>query len=126
MQNTHRRLHYVAFEAHPLTPVDWQRLAQQRPQPLFQDLAVAAPPLLSGWHRRSFAEGRIQLSVFHGDVLAGLQELRRANANRSTPGFLMALIHAKTPKCGNRTSLTLWPNALARAAGSVLLLPQAR
>ena len=76
MQNTHRRLHYVGFEAHPLTPVDWQRLAEQRPQPLFQDLAVAAPPLLSGWHRRSFAEGRIQLSVFHGDVLAGLQDLQ--------------------------------------------------
>ena len=76
LQHTHQRLHYIGFEAHPLAPADWRRLAEQRPQPLFQDLAAAAPPLLSGWHRRSFAAGRIQLSVFHGDVLAGLQDLQ--------------------------------------------------
>ena len=98
MQNTHRRLHYVAFEAHPLTPVDWQRLAQQRPQPLFQDLAVAAPPLLSGWHRRSFAEGRIQLSVFHGDVLAGLQDLQARQRQPIDAWFLDGFDPRKNPK----------------------------
>ena len=82
LENTQQRLHYIGFEAHPLASADWGRLAEQRPQALFQDLAKAAPPLLSGWHRRGFAAGRIQLSVYHGDVLNGLQDL---NARQQQP-----------------------------------------
>ena len=82
LENTQQRLHYIAFEAHPLAPADWHRLAEQRPLPLFQDLAKAAPPLLSGWHRRGFADGRIQLSIYHGDALNGLLDL---NARQQQP-----------------------------------------
>ena len=34
----HKRLHYIAFEAHPLTEADWLRLSEQRPQSLFKEL----------------------------------------------------------------------------------------
>ena len=46
------RLHYIAFEAHPSCG-GLVELGAQRPQPLFKELAKAAPPLLTGWHRRS-------------------------------------------------------------------------
>ena len=71
-----QRLHFISFEAHPLSNEDWQRVARQRADlPLLTELATAPPPPLSGWHRRSFDAGRIILSLYHGEVLEGLGDL---------------------------------------------------
>jgi tRNA 5-methylaminomethyl-2-thiouridine biosynthesis bifunctional protein len=93
----HKRLHYIAFEAHPLTEADWLRLSAQRPQPLFKELAMAPPPLLTGWHRRSFANGRVHLSVYHGDVLAGLQDLNERQQQPIDAWFLDGFDPRKNP-----------------------------
>ena len=97
LEHTQRRLHYIAFEAHPLAAADWVRLAKRRPQPLFQDLAKIAPPLLTGWHRRRFANGRIQLSVYHGDILPGLQDLNTRQRQPIDAWFLDGFDPRKNP-----------------------------
>ncbi len=69
------RLHFISFEAHPLTTTDWKRVAEQRSQlTVAHPLADSPPPLLTGWHRRRFFEGRIELSVYHGLVEDGLAD----------------------------------------------------
>lgn len=70
-------LHFVSFEAGPISAVDFSRLALRRAgaQPLYRDLANAYPPLLPGWHRRSLGGGRIRLSIYFGDVTEGLADL---------------------------------------------------
>jgi tRNA 5-methylaminomethyl-2-thiouridine biosynthesis bifunctional protein len=97
LQRTQRRLHYIAFEAHPLAAADWVRLAKRRPQPLFKELAQVAPPLLTGWHRRRFANGRIQLSVYHGDILPGLQDLNSRQQQPIDAWFLDGFDPRKNP-----------------------------
>ncbi len=79
-QLTSARLNFISFEAHPLATVDWTRCAQLRGGVLnhARDLSQAAPPLLSGWHHRVFANGRIRLSVFHGRAEAGLALLAQS------------------------------------------------
>lgn len=71
------RLHFVSVERHPLGVADWCRAMQRYRHrfSLYEELAAQAPPLLAGWHRRTFADGRVVLSVFHGDALEGLTDL---------------------------------------------------
>ncbi|MDE0008408.1 MAG: bifunctional tRNA (5-methylaminomethyl-2-thiouridine)(34)-methyltransferase MnmD/FAD-dependent 5-carboxymethylaminomethyl-2-thiouridine(34) oxidoreductase MnmC, partial [Gammaproteobacteria bacterium] len=70
-----RRLHFVSFERHPLRRDDAEKaLSRWRSDyPLAFELLNAWPPALAGWHRRHFAGGRIQLSVWHGDAADGLR-----------------------------------------------------
>jgi tRNA 5-methylaminomethyl-2-thiouridine biosynthesis bifunctional protein len=75
LRHPHARLHFISFEKHPLRAADWQRLSNNRRGQLFDQLAAAPPPLLPGWHRRCFQDGRITLSVMHADVADGLLEL---------------------------------------------------
>lgn len=74
-----RRLHFVSFERHPLRHEDAARALSEwrRDHPLADDLLKAWPPALAGWHRRHFADGRIQFSVWHGDVGQGLRDFAR-------------------------------------------------
>lgn len=70
------RLHFITCEAHPLRADDWARLARQRSNlALAQPLADHPLPLLRGWHRRVFAQGRITLSVFHGSADDALAQI---------------------------------------------------
>ena len=71
-----QHLHFVSFERHPLRPEDAARalLPWRRDFPIADDLLRAWPLALAGWHRRHFAGGRIQLSVWHGDVAPGLHD----------------------------------------------------
>ena len=71
------RLHFMSFEAAPISPRDFQNISQARraAEPIYPELARVYPPLLPGWHRRSLAAGSIQLSLFWGDVEAGIQSL---------------------------------------------------
>lgn len=74
-----RRLHFVSFERHPLRAEDAARALSgwRRDYPIADDLLDAWPPALAGWHRRHFADGRIQLSVWYGDVAQGLRDFAR-------------------------------------------------
>lgn len=107
LRHSEKRLHYISFEAHPLAPQDWARLAKRRSKALFTELAAAALPLLKGWHRRSFANGRIHLSVFHGDALEGLVDLQARHRQPVDAWFLDGFDPRKNPQ--------MWRPAVFRA-----------
>lgn len=69
------RLWFVSLEKHPLSLDDWQRLPRE---PGLQALAEAVarqwPPLLGGWHRLEFEHGRVQLLLYWGEALQGLEQ----------------------------------------------------
>lgn len=69
------RLHYIAFEVAPAPSADLCRAARHTGLAMHRELAATPPPRISGWHRRRFAAGRVQLSIFHGDVREGLADL---------------------------------------------------
>jgi len=71
------RLHFITVEKHPITPGEFATLAQRRARtlPIYRELARAYPPLLAGWHRRHFADGRITLSAFFGDAKTGFDDI---------------------------------------------------
>ena len=73
------RLHFISVERHPLSVDDVARsLAPWTTAfPLARDLVEHYPPLVPGWHRRLFDEGRVQLSIYFGDVRDALDELER-------------------------------------------------
>lgn len=93
------KLHFISFEAHPLAPADWQRLAELRPHlSMCQALAERPLPLLRGWHRRQFAQGRIQLSVYHGQALEGLKDFVQRQLQPVDAWFLDGFTPSKNPQ----------------------------
>jgi tRNA 5-methylaminomethyl-2-thiouridine biosynthesis bifunctional protein len=76
------QLHFISAEQQPLSTADFQRITEQRQQrlPIYTELNRRYPPLLSGWHRRYLAGGRIVLSLFYGtasDALADIAQRQR-------------------------------------------------
>lgn len=99
-------LHFISVEAHPLRDSDWQIVARLRPDSATaQALAKFPPPLLSGWHRRSLHGGRVQLSVFHGDVNAALTELEQYQRQPVDAWFLDGFAPSKNPDMWQQTVL---------------------
>lgn len=98
LSKTDKILHFISIEAHPLTPRDWRNVAALRPHsPTAQALAESPLPLLTGWHRRSMHQGRIQLSVFHGDVEVGLRDLADFQQQPVDAWFLDGFTPSKNP-----------------------------
>ena len=92
------RLQWISFEKHPLTHADWSRVAATHPDlPLYAELVEQAPPILPGWHRRVLADGRIVLTVFHGDVEAGLPDLAARQRNPVDAWFLDGFAPDRNP-----------------------------
>lgn len=73
------RLHFVSVERYPLGADDFADLARRRAHlsPLYRSLADDYPPMLGGWQRRFFAEGRVALSLYLGDALTGITDVSR-------------------------------------------------
>lgn len=99
VQNSSARLHFVSFEKHPLRAADWQRVLQARghASPIYRELLEQPLPLLSGWHQRVLAGGRVTLQVFHGDVLRGLNDLVARQANPVDTWFLDGFAPDRNP-----------------------------
>jgi len=98
LQESSARLHYISFEKHPLRPLDWQRVLQLHgASPIYLELLKQPLPLLSGWHQRVLAGGRVTLQVFHGDALQGLRDLATRQANPVDAWFLDGFAPAKNP-----------------------------
>ena len=70
------RLRFVSFEKHPVQLSDLKRIGKQwkTSLPLFDTLCDQYPPAVHGWHRRFFGNGNIELSVFIGEVAAGIED----------------------------------------------------
>ncbi len=95
------RLHYVSVEKHPLAPTDLE--AAQRRFPEFAALARALiaryPPLLPGFHRRSFESGRVTLTLCFGEAAAMLSSLEA----RADAFYLDGFAPAKNPGMWSET-----------------------
>lgn len=72
------RLHFVSMERYPLSPEDlkralalWPELSEQA-----QALLDNYPPLVAGCHRLVLDGGRVRLTLYFGDAVDALDELR--------------------------------------------------
>ena len=100
------RLHFVSFEQYPLTQDDLARALRpwRRDYPLADALVEACPPPTPGWHRRFFASGRVQLSVFFGEAGAGLADLAGQQRRGVDAWFLDGFAPKRNPQ--------MWRDAL--------------
>ncbi|MCY4014422.1 MAG: tRNA (5-methylaminomethyl-2-thiouridine)(34)-methyltransferase MnmD [Gammaproteobacteria bacterium] len=96
---TRARLHFVSFEGHPLSRADLAQALKpwRHDYPLVGALVAAYPPPVRGWHRRFFESGRVQLSVFFGDVGDGLTDLRQQQRRGVDAWFLDGFAPKRNP-----------------------------
>jgi tRNA 5-methylaminomethyl-2-thiouridine biosynthesis bifunctional protein len=71
------RLDFVSVEKHPFTAADLTGILRAWPQldTLSRELLHAYPPLVPGFHRLHFDEGRISLTLLLGEAVEMLSEL---------------------------------------------------
>jgi tRNA 5-methylaminomethyl-2-thiouridine biosynthesis bifunctional protein len=72
-----QRLHYLSVEKHPFSATDLALLHAAWPElaAISSDLIKRWPPLISGFYRFEFDEGRVQLTLMLGDASACLPQL---------------------------------------------------
>ena len=93
------RLHFISFEKHPLRQDDWHTIVRQRAAelPIYRALSDQPLPVVAGWQRRLWADGRIMVSVFHGEVAEGLADLVTRQTNPVDAWFLDGFAPGKNP-----------------------------
>ena len=91
------RLHYIGFEHAPPASADLARAAGFSGLPVHRELARIAPPAISGWHRRRLAAGRVSLSLYFGDVFAGLADLASESPPSVDAWFLDGFAPPRSP-----------------------------
>lgn len=71
------RLHFISIEKHPIQPATLHELLANYPelQGYARELLAHYPPLLAGFHRLHFAQGRLTLTLCFMDVQSALAEL---------------------------------------------------
>jgi tRNA 5-methylaminomethyl-2-thiouridine biosynthesis bifunctional protein len=107
LKKTNKNLHFISFEAHPLDYESWIRISGHRTDfSIYKTMAENPLPLLTGWQRRSFANGRVQLSVYHGDVLTGLKDLVERQRQPVDAWYLDGFAPAKNPQMWDLEVLT--------------------
>jgi tRNA 5-methylaminomethyl-2-thiouridine biosynthesis bifunctional protein len=105
-------LHVTSMEAAPLRPHEWAALSPVRQDigDLHALLVAHAPPPLQGWHRR-WLHPRVRLSLYHGDALAGLEELRAHGCGAVDAWCLDGFAPERNPE--------MWSDALAASVGAL-------
>jgi len=109
--NTHnkpRRLHYVAFEKHPLTHADLARALAQWPDlsPYSAQLLRQYPEHSAGCHRLYFGNG-VTLDLHYGDALQRISAISRNQETTIDAWYLDGFSPALNP--------SLWDLEIARA-----------
>jgi tRNA 5-methylaminomethyl-2-thiouridine biosynthesis bifunctional protein len=110
---TDARLHFISVEKHPIADPDFAALAHQRAAdlPVYKALAEHYPARLAGWHRRHFHDGRVTLSLYYGDALDGLTDLRHRMARRVDHWLLDGFAPDRNPD--------MWSDGLFTAIGQL-------
>ena len=112
-------LHFVSVEAHPVEVTDLLRSAQQQPElaPLTQELTLQWQGLGPGYHRMSFDDGHVLLTLCIGDVKPMLRELAFFADSIFLDGFSPALnpdmwdehtLKAVSRRCRRGTRIATW------------------
>lgn len=90
------RLHFVSVEKHPFPLAELEVIHERYPQ--LQEMAAALrgcyPPLLPGFHRLHFDNGRVTLTLLFGDAARMLRQLQA----RADAFFLDGFAPAKNPQ----------------------------
>ncbi|MEL6380119.1 MAG: FAD-dependent 5-carboxymethylaminomethyl-2-thiouridine(34) oxidoreductase MnmC [Pseudomonadota bacterium] len=91
------RLHFFSIEKHPLTVDDFRKAAKAWPElaPYAEKLSSVWPEPVAGFHRVTF--GRVTLTLFLGDVMAGLNALTAQSSPSFDCWFLDGFSPAKNP-----------------------------
>ena len=105
------RLHYVAFEHAPMRAADLHRAGRGLDGAVHRALVRCWPPAISGWHRRSFANGRVRLSLYFGDVVAGLADLSGRDGAGVDAWFFDGFAPSRNPG--------MWSEAVCDAVASL-------
>lgn len=77
--NSAAKLHYVIFDELLNSKFKFEQLKSLKPQAVPNDLwdewLSKRPTILPGWQKISLLEGRVQLSIYFGDLLQGVTDL---------------------------------------------------
>ncbi len=90
------RLHFVSVEKHPFPVAELEVIHQRYPElrDISADLRERYPPLLPGFHRLHFDNGRVTLTLLFGDAALMLRQLHA----RADAFFLDGFAPAKNPQ----------------------------
>jgi len=93
-------LHFISFEKFPLSVADLQKAHQAYPQlaELSLELCQHYPLLLPGWHDVWLFDKKVRLTLWFGDVLAGLPEWDVSAGSKVDAWFLDGFTPAKNPE----------------------------
>lgn len=73
------KLHYVIFDERLNSKFKFERLKSLQPQAapnaLWHEWLNKRPTILPGWQQISLLDGRVQLSIYYGDLLQGVTDL---------------------------------------------------
>ena len=97
------RLHYISFEAYPLTPEELERFWIGFPAllPLARELIAALPRRIAGFHRLMLDGGRLSLTLIYGDARTTLPQL----VGQLDAWFLDGFAPSKNPELWSPTVL---------------------
>ncbi len=100
------RLHFISFEKYPLTQSDLRKALAAWPElsSLSQDLIEQWPIPVSGCHRLIFADGRIRLDLWLGDIKDMMPQLPHHAEGLVDAWYLDGFSPAKNPE--------MWTQAL--------------
>ncbi len=107
------RLHFISFDSRPIAADAFAEITRQRRAgwPIYADLKRAYPPLLAGWHRRVFAEGRIMLSLYWGEAGEGLADMANRQHQPIDAWFLDGFAPSRNP--------AMWHEGLLRQVANL-------
>ena len=90
------RLNFVSVEKHPFQPAELALIHGHYPElgEIARELRLSYPPLLPGFHRLHFDDGRVTLTLLLGDAGAMLRQLHA----RADAFFLDGFAPAKNPQ----------------------------
>lgn len=94
------RLHFISFEKYPLTQRDLSKALAAWPElaPLSQDLIAQWPLPIQGCHRLQFANGRIRLDLWFGDIKDMLPQVPHHEDGLVDTWYLDGFSPAKNPE----------------------------
>ena len=106
---TRNPLHFISVEKHPLSKQDLIDALAPFESSIKADFIDNYPPPVAGWHRRHLDGGRVQLSVWIGDVADGLADIRRQHDVGVDAWFLDGFAPTKNP--------AMWSGSVIEAIG---------
>ncbi len=94
------RLHFISFEKYPLTQADLRKALDAWPElaHLSQHLIAQWPLPVEGCHRLSFAEGRVRLDLWFGDIKEMLPQVPHGAQGLVDAWYLDGFSPAKNPE----------------------------